>query len=163
MKSETRNNESTLELRYAGYGEILTAFIPAEDETWVELLRKFTDFLRGAGFNIDYRALDGVGLPGEFLVKEVEESNQYLDQVITLKQSLCQKLDALTSEKVAARLVSLADSGFKVVEMSVPVSKLMSRAAEWPIIIYDYTDKINIKHGKADTEIKFILELGNEA
>jgi hypothetical protein len=62
---------------------------------------------------------------------------------------------------VAARLVSLADSGFKVVEMSVPVSKLMSRAAEWPIIIYDYTDKINIKHGKADTEIKFILELGN--
>lgn len=162
-EATSKNQESALELRYSGYGEILTAFIPAEDATWVELLKKFTDFLRGAGFNIDQNVLDGVGLPGEIVApdtSEVEESKNFLTQVVNLRYLLYEKLPAMESEQVAARLVSLADSGYRVVELQIPASMQTDRSALWPTGIFDYVDKINIKHGKADTKIKFILELG---
>ena len=159
MISETKNNESTLELRYAGYGEILTAFIPAEDATWVDLLKKFTDFLRGAGFSISSDVLDGVGLPGEIESKGVEDSRTFVDQIIKLRNSLYEKLPALESEQIAARLVSLADSGYRVVELQIPTAIQTDKAALWPTAVFGYTDKVSVKHTK-DAKIKFILELG---
>jgi len=151
--------ESRLELKYSGYGSVLYANIPAEDATWIELLKSFTDFLRGTGYVIDASALESVRLPGEVERREADETQVFLNQVNALKDDLREKLSASDAEKVAARLVSLADSGFRVVELAIPAAKI-GKVNELPISIYEYTDKVSVKHGKNDTEIKFIIELG---
>lgn len=147
-------HKQQLELKYSGYGKVLTAFIPTSEATWPELLQDFVDFLRGTGFSINHDVLDDVGLPGQ---EAAQEAVAMLDTRLTIERILNKSITSGV-ERLASTLESLLREGIAVDTLEIPFRIIRDYASFPDPEILQYVEFVRTKH-EEDAEIRIIINM----